>query len=77
MKGQIKFDFCMTFKERMESEGWHNVHDEEPPKIGHYKVYRNNGKTGTAYYCGNHIWRDTSGWEFNWWKEMERGEKQK
>ena len=69
-EGQIKFDFAMTFKEKMENNGWHNVHDSHPSEPGTYRVYRNNGNIGKAYYCGNHTWRDTSGWEFNWWKEI-------
>lgn len=68
-EGQIKFDFAMTFKEKMESDGWHNCYDSQPSKPGTYKVYRRNGSVGKAYYCGNHTWRDTSGWEFCWWKE--------
>ena len=48
--GQLKFDICMTFKERMESQGWHNVYDKHPNESGEYKVYRRNGSIGKAQY---------------------------
>ena len=67
-EGQLKFEFAMTFKEKMESEGWHNKYDMQPTEPGIYKVYRRNGSIGNAYYCGNNVWRDNSGWEFCWWK---------
>lgn len=67
-EGQLKFEFAMTFKEKMESEGWHNVYDMQPNEPGIYKVYRRNGSIGKAYYSGNHVWRNPSGWEFCWWK---------
>lgn len=28
--GQLKFEECMTFKEKMENRGWHNCYDVEP-----------------------------------------------
>ncbi len=59
---------CMTFKEKMESEGWHNCYDMEPPVTGMYTVYRGNGSVGKAYYCGNHTWENKSGWSIYWWK---------
>ena len=67
-EGQLKFECAMTFKEKMESEGWHNVYDMQPNEPGIYKVYRRNGSIGKAYYFGNHVWRNPSGWEFCWWK---------
>ena len=36
-EGQLKFEFAMTFKEKMESEGWHNVYDMQPNEPGIYK----------------------------------------
>lgn len=69
INGQIKFDFAMTFKEKMENDGWRNRYEQEPTEPGNYTVYRHNGSIGIAYYCGNHTWRDSSGWDFCWWKE--------
>ena len=61
----------MTFKEEMESKGWNNIYDRRPEQPGMYKVYRRNGKIGKAFYVGKNIWRDSSGWEFRWWKDIE------
>ena len=36
--GQLKLDICMTFKEMMESQGWHNVYDKHPNETGEYKI---------------------------------------
>ena len=47
-EGKIKFDFAMTFKEKMESESWHNKYDMQPSGPGTYKVYRRNGSIGSA-----------------------------
>ena len=32
--GQLKFEECMTFKEKMEAQGWHNCYDVEPDEPG-------------------------------------------
>lgn len=62
-----------TFKEKMESEGWHNCYSSKPPSPGWYKIYRRNGSTGKAYYYGNSVWEQGhNGWEIIWWKELER-----
>ena len=67
--GQLKLDICMTFKERMESQGWHNVYDKHPNESGEYKVYRRNGSIGKAHYnADRHTWKNASGWEITWWK---------
>ena len=66
--GQLKLDICMTFKERMESQGWHNVYDKRPNEPGEYKVYRRNGSTGKGHYTERHTWKNASGWEITWWK---------
>lgn len=71
MIGQLKFEECMTFKEKMEAQGWHNCYDAEPDKPGIYQIYRRNGSKGKAYYKGNHIWQQltNNGWDFNWRRE--------
>lgn len=70
--GQLKFEECMTFKEKMENRGWHNCYDVEPDEPGIYQIYRRNGSKGEAYYKGNHIWQqlNNNGWDFTWWREM-------
>ena len=50
MYSQLKFEECMTFKEKMEARGWHNCYDAEPDKPGIYQIYRRNGGKGKAYY---------------------------
>lgn len=72
MIGQLKFEECMTFKEKMEAQGWRNCYDAEPDKPGIYQIYRRNGSKGKAYYKGNHIWQQltNNGWDFTWWREM-------
>lgn len=69
-EGQIKLECAMTFQEKMESKGWHNVYDREPDTPGTYRIYKGNGTTGKAFYVGNHIWKYSGGWEFCWWKEL-------
>ena len=59
-----------TFREKMESEGWHNVHIKKPSAPGMYRIYKRNGTIGKAYYLGNHLWRHSGGWEFCWWKDI-------
>jgi hypothetical protein len=40
MIGQLKFEECMTFKEKMEAQGWHNCYDAEPDKCYLLFAYR-------------------------------------
>ena len=35
--GQLKFEECMTFKEKMENRGWHNCYDVEPDEPGNIR----------------------------------------
>ena len=59
----------LTYKEKMEREGWHNVYNEEPAEPGEYIICRRNGSTGHAQYLGNGLrHNDSSGWEITWWK---------
>ena len=40
MIGQLKFEECMTFKEKMEAQGWHNCYDAEPDNISDIQTER-------------------------------------
>lgn len=45
----------MTFKEKMEAQGWHNCYDAEPDKPGIYQIWQQ---------------LTNNGWDFTWWREM-------